>query len=144
MNENADRGFKILLEMVQKDLGFHGSQYKEKCLKRRFNARMRRHNLEEDYLAYVKYLESNPAEYELLLKSLTINVTKFFRNWPVYAYMQDVVLPELLEKKKGFQTLRVWSAGCASGEEPYSLAILLLELKKNFAFHNHCKSLLPI
>ncbi len=132
MEMDQEKGFQVLLSKVQRDLGFHGSQYKERCLKRRFNVRMRRHNMEDDFWAYKKLLEKNKHEYEELLKSLTINVTKFFRNLPVFEFISQSVLPEIFESKSAGQTIRIWSAGCASGEEPYSLAILAHEQKKIF------------
>ena len=127
-----ERGFEILLTKVQKELGFSGTQYKEKCLKRRFNSRMRRLDIEDDFWAYIKYLDQHPEEYEFLRKNLTINVTKFFRNWPVFSFLHETIISELLSQaaqSKG--SVRIWSAGCASGEEPYSLAILVNEQKKN-------------
>ncbi len=131
MDQYITKGFEILLDKIRKDLGFCGDQYKAKCLRRRLNSRMRRHNMEDDYWAYVKFLEQNPDEYALLLKNLTVNVTKFFRNWPVFSYLNDIVLPELIANKIRRSPLRLWSAGCASGEETYSLAILAMEQKKN-------------
>ncbi|OQY29936.1 MAG: hypothetical protein B6244_01365 [Candidatus Cloacimonetes bacterium 4572_55] len=126
------KGFQLLIEKVQKDIGFFGAQYKEKCLKRRFNARMRRHNMEDNYWAYIKYLDQYPDEYEKLLKSLTINVTRFFRNLPVFDFLFKKTLSKMIEEKKPGCSLRIWSAGCASGEETYSLAMIALEQKKKW------------
>ena len=66
---------------------------------------------------------ADPGEYDRLVRSLTINVTKFFRNWDTYAALDQKVIPALWER--GERELRVWSAGCSSGEEPYSAAILM-------------------
>ena len=67
-------------------------------------------------------LDTDGAEYDRLLDALTINVTKLFRNWDVYASMAANVVPALWKRET--RAIRVWSAGCSSGEEPYSLAIL--------------------
>lgn len=130
MDQHEDDGFRDLIHKIEKDIGFFGVQYKDKCLKRRFNTRMRRFNMGEDYRAYIKLLEENPSEYEILLKNLTINVTNFFRNWSTFEYMRDQVLPHIFSAKRTGQSIRLWSAGCASGEEPYSLAILAMEVSK--------------
>jgi chemotaxis methyl-accepting protein methylase len=78
------------------------------------------------YEAYARVLDTDAAEYERLLDALTINVTKLFRNWETYAALADQVVPTLWALPAPF--IRVWSAGCSSGEEPYSLAAL---------FHRH-------
>lgn len=98
--------------------------YKEKCLRRRLAVRMRAagvHSLEE----YADLLERVPAEGERLLAALTINVTHFFRNPEVWDALAPHVLPRLRERGA---PLRCWSAGCATGEEPYTVAMLVGEL----------------
>jgi chemotaxis methyl-accepting protein methylase len=74
------------------------------------------------YADYARVLDTDPAEYDRLVDALTINVTKLFRNWDVYASMLKSVVPALFHREQ--PTIRVWSAGCSSGEEPYSLAVL--------------------
>jgi chemotaxis methyl-accepting protein methylase len=76
----------------------------------------------DTYTSYAKHLDGNPEEWEKLLDALTINVTKFFRNPDVYDALAELVVPALWALPD--PTLRVWSAGCASGEETYSIAIL--------------------
>ncbi|HEU4566144.1 MAG TPA: protein-glutamate O-methyltransferase CheR, partial [Gemmatimonadaceae bacterium] len=78
------------------------------------------------YGDYMRILEGDAREFDLLLDALTINVTKLFRNWDVFDTIARSVIPELWTRLEG--PIHVWSAGCASGEEPYSLAIL---------FHRH-------
>jgi chemotaxis methyl-accepting protein methylase len=75
------------------------------------------------YRDYAAILDRDEREYELLLDALTINVTKLFRNWETFAAIADDVIPAIWPA--GGEYIRCWSAGCASGEEPYSLAILL-------------------
>jgi chemotaxis protein methyltransferase CheR len=72
---------------------------------------------------YAMTLDSDPREYDRLIRSLTVNVTKFFRNWETYSMIADRIIPALWER--GERETRVWSAGCSSGEEPYSVAILM-------------------
>jgi len=83
-----------------------------------------------DYLDYLRMLRNDPEEYTKLMNELTINVTQYFRDPDVYSKLRENVLPELVDTKRkmGSRTLRIWSAGCASGEEPYSIAILLDEI----------------
>jgi len=78
------------------------------------------------YLEYLSLLERDPSEYERLLDALTINVTNFFRDRGTFRVIEETVIPELIMAKKnqGKKVIRIWSAGCASGEEPYSMAIL--------------------
>ncbi len=79
-----------------------------------------------DYTAYLDMLDRMPAELDLLADALTINVTTFFRNREMWEWLGTQVLPELLGEREG--RLRAWSAGCASGEEPYTLIMLVTEV----------------
>ena len=117
-----DPGFHGLMEKITRESGFRCSSYKDKCLRRRIAVRMRAkgaHSASD----YAGVLDADPREYKRLLRSLTVNVTKFFRNPDAYAAIAETVIPELWSKSQN--GLRVWSAGCASGEEPFSVAILL-------------------
>lgn len=120
-----DQAFSLLKRRILIDRGLDCQQYKENYLKRRLGVRMRATD-SESYLEYLGVLRETPAEYTFLLNELTINVTQFFRDKDVYLKIRDEVIPELLRDKKaaGRLSLRIWSAGCASGEEPYSLAII--------------------
>jgi len=80
---------------------------------------------------YVNFLNSKPNEISSLYDSLSINVTKFFRDKQVWQFFMQKVIPNLLEVIKPTDTIRIWSCGCASGEEPYSLAIMFNEALKN-------------
>ena len=117
-----DAGFRMLTEKITRDRGFRCASYKDKCLRRRIAVRMRAKNTAST-AEYASILDTDPREYERLMRSLTVNVTKFFRNWETYSVIEKKVIPALFEQRD--QELRVWSAGCASGEEPYSLAILM-------------------
>jgi chemotaxis methyl-accepting protein methylase len=97
--------------------------YKDKCLKRRIAVRMRARGV-HTYEDYARLLDQDAREYQELLDTLTINVTKFFRNVETW----NALRPHLEALSKARSSLRVWSAGCASGEEPYTVAVLLVEI----------------
>lgn len=118
-----DATLGALLAKIERMRGFLITSYKEPCLRRRLAVRMRARGV-HTFGAYAGILDRIPEEYDLLLDALTINVTKFFRNPETYAVLRDRVLPELAARRRA---VAVWSAGCASGEEPYSLAILFAE-----------------
>jgi chemotaxis protein methyltransferase CheR len=113
--------FLALTSKISRDRGFGCASYKEKCLRRRIAVRMRARGV-HTYHDYAKILDADGAEYDRLLDALTINVTKLFRNWEAYASLAEKVVPELWHRES--TTIRVWSAGCSSGDEPYSLGIL--------------------
>lgn len=100
--------------------------YKRSSLMRRTLLRM--HWVEvEDYRAYVDYLQQHPDEFTHLLDTIFINYTYFFRDFPVWDLLAHHIIPQLLASKAPNEPIRIWSAACASGEETYSLAMLLLE-----------------
>ena len=122
MTEAGDAEFRALMEKITRDRGFRCFSYKDKCLRRRVGVRMRAKGT-ASYAEYAGILDSDMQEYDRLHRALTINVTKFFRNWDTYAVLEQRVIPQLWERSD--MELRIWSAGCASGEEPYSVAILM-------------------
>ena len=126
---SEDQAFGLLKRRIFLDRGLDCEQYKESCLKRRIAVRLRATGA-ENYLGYLRVLRLDPEEYARLMNELTINVTQFFRDPDVYKKLWRNVIPDLVNAKKGMgsRTLRVWSAGCASGEEPYSIAVLLEEV----------------
>ena len=122
MSEGLDDGeFLALTEKIAREREFRCGSYKEKCLRRRIAVRMRARGVHR-YADYASVLDRDAAEWDKLLDALTINVTKLFRNPETYTAIGSVVVPALWEL--GDTSLRVWSAGCSSGEEPYSLAAL--------------------
>ena len=127
MSDSADAGFTALTEKIARDRGFGCASYKEKCLQRRIAVRMRARSV-HTYAEYARVLDADSGEYDRLLDALTINVTKLFRNWETYAVIAERVVPALWALP--VSTINVWSAGCSSGEEPYSLAAL---------FHQHAE-----
>ena len=121
-----ERIFEALLEYLKETRGFDFTGYKRSTLKRRVTKRMQSHKI-DNFGDYLDYLEVNPEEFEPLFNTILINVTGFFRDTSTWDYLQHQVLPELLQQKEQ-NSIRVWSAGCSSGEEAYSIAILLAEL----------------
>lgn len=123
-DERDDAAFQALTEKISRTRGISCDAYKEKCLKRRLAVRMRARGV-HTYEDYSRVLDDDAHEYELLVDALTINVTKFYRNAETWDALSGTYLPVLWAARRG--RLRVWSAGCASGEEPYTLAVVLAE-----------------
>ncbi|MDI6740041.1 MAG: protein-glutamate O-methyltransferase CheR [Candidatus Edwardsbacteria bacterium] len=122
----TDPELLALADRILADTGFDIRQYKERPLKRRLAVRLRACKLAA-YAEYAARLKDDPSEYPRLWDALTINVTSFYRNPETYAAVQAKVFPVLVAEAKGTGSLLFWSAGCSSGEEPYSIAILWKE-----------------
>jgi chemotaxis protein methyltransferase CheR len=118
-----DPAFAALAGRIAAHTGLDVGVYKDRCLRRRIAVRMRACGV-QNYADYLTVLQRAPGELDLLADALTINVTNFFRNPETWEWLGTHLLPSLLTDRQG--RLRVWSAGCASGEEPYSLAMSLL------------------
>ncbi|HEX9729138.1 MAG TPA: protein-glutamate O-methyltransferase CheR [Gemmatimonadales bacterium] len=126
-DDDGAAGLASLVAQIARARGFGCGAYKESCLRRRLAVRMRACGV-STYAEYARVLEGNAAEYEHLLDTLTINVTKFYRNRETWDALADRYVPDLWRARGG--RLRAWSAGCASGEEPYTIAILFLEVAR--------------
>jgi two-component system, chemotaxis family, CheB/CheR fusion protein len=124
--DDTDRGLEPLLEYLKDARGFDFSGYKRATLGRRVRKRIGEVGI-EDYEAYVDYLEANPREFSELFNTILINVTGFFRDKEAWDYLVAEIVPKLIETVPEEEQIRVWSAGCASGEEAYTIAIVLLE-----------------
>jgi two-component system, chemotaxis family, CheB/CheR fusion protein len=127
-----------LLEYLRDSRGFDFSGYKRATLERRIRKRMGEVEV-ESYEDYIGYLEANPREFSELFNTILINVTGFFRDPEAWEYLRDEVLPELVEAVPDDEQIRVWSAGCASGEEAYTAAICLLEVLGEETFKRRVK-----
>ncbi len=131
-SENALKKIHILL---RSQTGHDFSQYKPSTINRRIERRMAVHQV-TTIDGYVKYLQQTPAEVEALFRDLLIGVTNFFRDPEVFKALTEQVIPKLFIGKSASATVRVWSPGCSTGEEAYSLAILLQEhleaLRQNY------------
>ncbi|MFS1300231.1 CheR family methyltransferase [Streptosporangium longisporum] len=121
-----EREFDDLLAMLKETRGFDFTGYKRTTLMRRISRRLEALKL-HDYGEYRDYLELEPEEFNRLFDSLLINVTAFFRDPAAWQTLRESVIPALLASKGPGAGIRVWSAGCATGEEAYSLAMVLAE-----------------
>jgi len=119
-----DDAFVALTSKISRDRGFGVANYKDTCMRRRIAVRMRARGA-LDYASYSRLLDSDPAEYEWLISALTVNVTKLFRNAETWDVVASTVLPAL--RALPAPRLNCWVAGCASGEEAYTLAALWLQ-----------------
>ncbi|HTA40828.1 MAG TPA: chemotaxis protein CheB [Bryobacteraceae bacterium] len=115
-----------LFRLLRTATGVDFRLYKQSTIKRRMARRMAVNKV-DTLAAYHKFLERNPAEVDALLGELLIPVTDFFRDPEVFDALRDTILPQLLREKPPDEPIRIWSAGCATGQETYSLAIALLE-----------------
>ncbi len=116
-----------ILMYVRVVTGQDFSLYKKSTIGRRIERRMALHNI-VDSEVYLRYLKENLAEVHILFKELLINVTSFFRDTEAFDLLKKEILPQLFQDKPEDHVFRVWVAGCATGEEAYSIAILLREL----------------
>ncbi|MFZ4480848.1 MAG: chemotaxis protein CheB, partial [Rhodoferax sp.] len=119
-------GIGKILMLLRSATGHDFSLYKKSTIGRRIERRMAQHDI-EDIEIYARYLKEHPSEVQLLFRELLINVTNFFRDPEAFVALKQDVLPQLLAGKPDDYVFRVWVAGCASGEEAYSIAILLRE-----------------
>lgn len=118
-----ERAFRALTEKITQARGVCCDAYKDRCLRRRIAVRMRARGV-HSFGDYSRLLDADGREYDRLLDALTINVTKFFRNVETWT----ALAPFLAERWKARSgAVQVWSAGCASGEEPYTIAAALAE-----------------
>ena len=127
MSEATDeQGLEELLDYIKRERGFDFTGYKRPSLTRRIMRRMQDVGVEgfDDYLAF---LEAQPEEFGVLFNTILINVTSFFRDRETWGYLQKEILPRMLEAKSTSDSIRIWCTGCASGQEPYTMAMLLGE-----------------
>ena len=118
-----DIAYQKLKRLLRETIGLDCSSYRDEYLRRRLAVRLRATGT-HNYSRYLRYLKKNPSEYNLALNDLTVNYTTFFRDSDVYVYLENTILPRLFKANE----VRIWSAGCATGEEPYSLAIIVHKL----------------
>ena len=125
---------KVFL-LLRDQTGHDFSDYKPSTIERRIQRRISLHQVKNGH-EYLRYLQNTPAEVDALFRDLLIGVTSFFRDPDAFQMLQEKVLPQIFAAKSPGATVRVWSVGCSTGEEAYSLAIALLEcqdsLKQSF------------
>lgn len=122
-----DAVFQHLIGYIQESRGIDFRGYKQSSLRRRIGLRMQQVGA-DSFAAYRALLEADPAEFSELLNTVLINLTAMFRDLEAWSALNAAALPGLVDPARGHDQLRAWSVGCASGEEPYSIAMLLCEL----------------
>jgi two-component system, chemotaxis family, CheB/CheR fusion protein len=122
----ADRDLEVLLDYLRRSRGFDFTGYKRTSLSRRIEKRMQEVGA-DGYLSYLDHLEVDPEEFTQLFNTILLNVTSFFRDPPAWEYLGAEILPKLVAAKAEEEPIRIWSAGCASGEEAYTLAMVTAE-----------------
>ena len=121
-----DSTLKKVCALLLARTGHDFLQYKETTLLRRIERRMALHQIERAD-QYLRHLRDNPLEVEALFQDLLIGVTSFFRDPEAFKLLEERVIPRLLQTKDGNDAVRVWVCGCSTGEEAYSIAMLLHE-----------------
>jgi two-component system, chemotaxis family, CheB/CheR fusion protein len=121
-----DDALKKVFILLRAQTGHDFSQYKHNTIKRRVERRMAVHQI-ADLDGYVRFLQQTPGEVEALFRDLLIGVTNFFRDPEVFTELESTVIPRLFDDKPAGTPVRVWICGCSTGEEAYSIAILLQE-----------------
>ncbi len=121
-----DTALEELLDYIKRERGFDFTGYKRPSLTRRIERRMQEVGVEgfENYLAF---LEAQPDEFAQLFNTILINVTSFFRDAETWGYLREEIIPRMIEAKATSEVIRIWCTGCASGQEPYTMAMLLGE-----------------
>jgi two-component system CheB/CheR fusion protein len=134
----ADDEFESVLVYLKESRGFDFTGYKRTSLMRRVQRRMSQVGA-ESYTDYIDQLQVNADEFVALFNTILINVTGFFRDPEAWAYLREQVIPALLAERSPEEPIRVWSAGCAAGQEAYSIAIALADALGADAFRQRVK-----
>ncbi len=121
-----DPDFELYRTLIYNESGIHFSETNRSILESRLRERLRENKL-GDLKAYYSLITSDREELKILLDSVTTNLTRFFRNQAHFDALEKFVIPELMKLKQATtdRTIRVWSAGCSTGEEPYTIAMVL-------------------
>jgi two-component system, chemotaxis family, CheB/CheR fusion protein len=135
---HSDAKVDHLLEYLRQSRGFDFTGYKRPSLMRRIAKRMQLVSV-ANFSEYVDYLEVHPEEFSLLFNTILINVTSFFRDEAAWQCLGETVLPRITAARSPDQTIRIWSAGCASGEEAYTIAMLIAETLGKSEFRHRVK-----
>ena len=138
MSEAESVEFEDLVDYLKTSRSFDFRAYKKPTLSRRIQRRMMTVGV-PTFGEYREYLEKHPDEFIQLFNTVLINVTGFFRDEAAWQFMSEQVVPKLLEEKRRFDPIRAWSAGCATGEEAYTLAMVLAEALGMESFRSRVK-----
>ena len=121
-----DGTLNTVFHLLRRSTGVDFTQYRQSTILRRIHRRMVVHKM-DNVREYAKYAQSSPTEIKALYQDMLINVTSFFRNPTVFEGLKADIFPNMLKNRQKNGSLRIWTPGCASGEETYSIAIALLE-----------------
>lgn len=136
--QKSPQEFEALLDYLKHNRGFDFTAYKRSTLTRRVDKRMQQLGIAA-YGEYTDYLQVHPEEFTLLFNTILINLTSFFRDPPAWEYLAKEVIPSIIASKRPYEPIRAWSAGCASGEETYTLAMVLYEALGEVRFRERVK-----
>ena len=137
--EKRDPKFEELLSFIRDERGFDFTGYKRPSLIRRISKRMQDVKV-ESFPEYRQYLQNQPDEFVQLFNTILINVTSFFRDEVAWDYLQKELVPRIVEENDGSESqIRLWSTGCATGEEAFSLAMVFAEVLGEETFKNRVK-----
>ncbi|GFE70590.1 CheR family methyltransferase [Chroococcus sp. FPU101] len=137
-SEQNSAGLESLLTYIKRARGFDFTGYKRASLMRRVRKRMQVIGV-DDFSDYLDHLEVHPQEFSELFNTILINVTSFFRDRPAGDYISSEIIPRIVERKKNNELIRVWTAGCALGQEAYTLTMILAETLGIETFKNRVK-----
>ncbi len=126
--DNSNPDLKIILNQLHKTTGVDFGAYKMNTIKRRIMRRMLLYKI-PNLKQYAKLLTQKNEEIGILYQDLLINVTSFFRDTDTHKYLKETLFPKLLKRKKAGEPLRIWVPACSTGEEAYSIAMILLEIQ---------------
>jgi two-component system CheB/CheR fusion protein len=135
--ESSHDALEKAVILLREHAGHDFSHYKRNTLLRRIERRMGIHQIDK-IKAYIRYLRENPQELDLLFKELLIGVTSFFRDQGAWTHLREIALPALLAKHAPGSPLRAWVSGCSTGEEAYSLAMVMREAADSQCSAGHC------
>lgn len=128
-----DAEFRQLAEIIQKHFGIELHESKKDLIPRRLKPRLKKLGF-VDYSQYLSYLNDNwDSEEQTLANAITTNLTSFFREAHHFEYLKNEIMPALLKKNYASKKVRIWSAGCSTGEEPYSIAMVLASMEQRLA-----------
>jgi len=121
-----NNGLNTIFQLLRRSTGVDFTHYRQTTILRRIQRRLVVHKIDK-LQDYVRYIQTNPAEIKALYQDMLINVTSFFRNPKLFDVLKSQVFPSLVKSRTSDAPIRIWTPGCASGEETYSVAIALLE-----------------
>jgi len=135
-NDNYAEYIQTIFALIRQSTGHDLSHYKQTTIRRRIERRLAVHQIAK-IADYIKYLEKDSAEVDILFKDMLIGVTSFFRDTEPFKILKEQFLPGFLKNRQPDSLIRIWIVGCSTGEEAYSLAILFLEVMELVKQHHN-------